>query len=245
MNIDFFDIKIGVLTLDEIVNKVLEFAVAEKHGFITYFNAHCLNVSFNDQEYKKILKSADLVYAGGQGIVWASRFLGTPLPERVNILDFFDMLVPELKNKNITIYLLGGMEGVVRNTEVELEKKGLKIIGKRNGFFDEKEDKDIVREINTLKPDILIVGMGVPKQEKWIYEHLEELDVNLCWGVGAAFEWLSGYRKRAPKWMVDFGLEWLHRLYQEPIRLWKRYVFGNIIFIYHVINWRARHVKTI
>jgi N-acetylglucosaminyldiphosphoundecaprenol N-acetyl-beta-D-mannosaminyltransferase len=124
-------------------------------------------------------------------------------------------------------------------TEKVLREKGLAIVGSRDGFFDEAEE-DAVREINKLKPNILMVGMGTPKQEKWIYNHLNELDVNLCWGVGAAFEWLSGYRKRAPRWMVECGFEWLYRLYQQPKRLWKRYLVGNLVFIYHVLHWKNK-----
>lgn len=240
MDIDFFDIKIGVLTLDGIVSRVLELTAAGRRGFITYFNAHCLNVSFNDHEYKKILRSADLVYAGGQGIVWASRFLGMPLPERVNILDFFDKLAKQLTGRKISIYLLGGEKNIVKNTEAVLRKKGLDIAGARRGFFTQEEEKDIIREINALRPDILMVGMGVPKQEKWICGHLDELDVSLCWAVGAAFEWISGYRKRAPKWMIRFSLEWLHRLYQQPRRLWSRYLLGNFLFIYRVLRLKLK-----
>ena len=229
--------------MDEIVGKVLEFAAKGSPRFITYLNAHCLNVSFNDREYKKILKSADLVYAGGQGIVWASRFLGRPLPERVNILDFFDKLAGQLIDRKISIYLLGGEKNIVKNTEVVLRKKGLDVLGARDGFFTKDEEAGVIKEINALSPDILMVGMGVPRQEKWIYSHLNELDIGLCWAVGAAFEWISGYRKRAPQWMIKLGLEWLHRLYQQPGKLCSRYVLGNFVFIYHVLSLKFRGGK--
>jgi len=236
--IDFIGIRIGALTLDDIADKVIEFADGPGCKFMTYFNAHCLNVSFDDREYKEILKAADLVYAGGQGIVWASRLLGSPLPERVNILDFFDRLSKQLADKKIRIYLLGGERGVARDAGERLKKIGLCIVGTRDGFFTREEEKGVIMEINNLRPQILIVGMGVPKQEKWISGHLNELDANLCWSVGAAFEWLSGYRKRAPKWMIKSGLEWLHRLYQQPIRLCRRYFLGNLVFIYHILRAR-------
>lgn len=242
-NVNFLNIKVAALTLDEIVEKILEYALTGKGKFITYLNAHCVNMTFADFEYKKILEKADLVYAGGQGVVWAARFLGNHLPERVNILDFFDRLVKELKEKEITIYLLGGTQDVVKKTEQVLKDKGLKILGSRDGFFDKIEEKEIIREINTLKPDILMVGMGVPKQEKWIYTHLNELDVHLCWAVGAVFDWLSGQKKRAPEWMMKCGLEWLHRLYQQPKRLWKRYLIGNIVFLCRIFKWKIKHGK--
>ena len=234
--IDFLNIRINALTLDEMPKKIAEFALADKTKFITYVNAHCINVSFTDFEYKKILQNADLVYTGGQGVIWASRFLGVRLPERVNILDFFDALTEQLIDKGITIYLLGGIPRIVKKTARVLKKKGLKIVGSRSGFFDREEEKNIIKEINILRPNILMVGMGVPKQEKWIIRQLESMNVNLFWGVGAAFEWMAGYRKRAPAWMIKCGLEWLHRLYQQPKRLWKRYLLGNFFFICRILT---------
>ena len=138
---------------------------------------------------------------------------------------------------------MGGKSHIVKKTEEALKGEGLKIIGSKNGFFDKTEEKEIIREINILKPDILMVGMGVPKQEKWIDRHLQELDVNLCWALGAAFDWLSGQRKRAPRWMIKCGFEWIHRLYQQPKRLWKRYLIGNLVFIYYVLSWKIREIS--
>lgn len=236
--IDFLGVEISAITKDGIVDEIINFALMGKHKMITYLNAHCMNVSFYDFEYREILKAADLVYAGGMGIVWASKFFGKALPERINILDFFDKLTEQMREKRLRIYLLGGKIDVVKKTEQVLKERGLRIIGSSGGFFNETEEAGIIKEINELRPDILIVGMGVPKQEKWIYSHLDELNINLSWAVGAAFDWLSGYRKRAPKWMVSRGLEWLHRLSQEPGRLWKRYLIGNFVYIYRVLKYK-------
>jgi len=222
------------------IRAITEFALTGKCKFITYLNAHCANVSFNDEEYHDILNKADLVYAGGQGVVWAARFLGVPLPERVNILDFFDMLVKALIEKKVSVYLLGGRPEIIKKTAKALKNKGLKIAGSRDGFFDDREGQEIIREINSLKPDILMVGMGVPKQEKWIYEHLQELNVNLCWAVGGVFDLLAGYLKRAPKWVSDCGLEWLYLGAQDSKRLCKRYLFGNFLFVYNILKYRFK-----
>lgn len=238
--VNFLGVKVGAFTIDEIVERIVGYALEGKRKFITYLNAHCANIACVDQEYRLILNKADFVYAEGQGVVWASRFLGTPLPQRVNILDFFDKLSQELSIRKITIFLLGGKRGVAKKVEEVLKKKGLIIVGSREGFFTKDDEEGIVREINALCPDILIVGMGSPKQEKWIYSYLNELDVHLCWAVGAAFDWLSGHRKRAPKWMIRCGLEWLHRLCQEPKRLYKRYLFGNFLFIYHFLRFKFK-----
>lgn len=252
--IDFLGIKVSAITKEEMIDKILEFAstpldsetyltgLMGRNKMITYLNAHCVNVSFADSEYREILKMQDLVYAGGKGVVWASRLFSKSLPERVNILDFFDRLVERIIEKKIKIYLLGGEPGVVQKTADKLKEKfsGLGIVGFHHGFFNGEEESEIIKEINFLKPHILMVGIGVPKQEKWIYRYLHELDINLCWAVGAAFDWLSGKHSRAPGWMVGCGLEWLHRFLQQPRRLWNRYLIGNPLFCARVCAWKIK-----
>jgi len=239
----FLGIGINVVNKNEIIDILLEYARGNKLRTAFYLNAHCVNTAFLDPEYLTILNKSDLVYAGGIGVVWAARFLGIPLPERVNILDFFDDLLKQLVNKGITVYLLGGKTEIAKNTEGILKERGVKVLGSGGGFFSVIENEKIVKEINALKPNILMVGMGLPKQEKWIDMHRGELDVSLAWGVGAAFEWLSGQRNRAPKLMIEHGLEWLHRLYQQPRRLYKRYLVGNLTFIFRILKRRIAYGK--
>lgn len=241
--IDFLGIKLSVIDKVKIVSKIIEFADSEETKFMTYLNAHCLNISFVDKEYKDILKKADLVYAGGQGVVWATKLLGNPLPERANILDFFEALAKKLDENKVSLYLLGNSETVVRKTAERLKNYyNLQVLGFHHGFFNKTEEENIIEEINRLRPKILIVGMGVPRQEKWANANLDQLEVGLCWTLGAAFSFLSGCQKKAPRWMINMGLEWLFRLIQEPKRLWKRYIIGNFIFIYHVLCWKIKQV---
>jgi len=241
--IDFLGIKVSAITKQEIVDKILEFAFLGRHKMITYLNAHCVNVSYVDSEYRGILQKADLVYAGGQGVVWAARFLGAPLPERLNVVDFLDLLVQELKKRKITIYLLGGTQYVVKKAEERLKDLGLRVVGSRDGFFNKGQEPEVIREINTLNPDILMVGMGVSAQEKWIYNHLSGLDVKLCWAVGGVFKILSGDLKKTPKWVSDYGMEWFYLGLQDPGRLFRRYLIGNLIFIYHILRQRLKSLK--
>jgi N-acetylglucosaminyldiphosphoundecaprenol N-acetyl-beta-D-mannosaminyltransferase len=237
---DFLGIKISLLDRGGVTDKILEFALAGRNKFITYLNAHCVNTYFSDSDYKEVLQKADFVYAGGQGVVWALRFLGVNLPERVNILDFFDRLSEKLKEKKTAIYLLGGKPEAVKKAGNDLKKKGLNVVGARHGFFDEQEEACIIREINELKPDILMVGMGIPKQEKWISDHLDQLQVNLCWAVGGVFRIFSGELKSAPGWISDCGLEWLYLGFQDFKRLFGRYLLGNFIFVFNVLRCKFR-----
>jgi N-acetylglucosaminyldiphosphoundecaprenol N-acetyl-beta-D-mannosaminyltransferase len=239
--INFLDMRINKINRQEIIRLLCEYACGGSVRTAFYVNAHCVNIACRDREYRDILNRADLVYVGGMGVVWASRFLGVPLSERVNILDFLDGLIGRLRKEEITVYLLGAQLPIVKKAAEDLKKKGLKVVGSRDGFFNEEEEPGIIREINLLRPNILMVGIGVPRQEKWIFRHQKELDVKLCWAVGAAFEWISGYRRRAPAWMIKCGLEWLHRLYQQPRRLYKRYLVGNFTFVYHIVKYKLKH----
>lgn len=205
-----------------------------------YVNAHCVNVAFCDPEYRKILNGADLVYAGGMGVVWAGRFLGQTIPERVNILDFFEPLVEMFKAKGVTLFLLGGAQEVIKKAEQSLKNRGVCVLGCRDGYFDESQEAGVIRQINEVKPDILMVGFGVPKQEKWIWDHRKELDVNLCWAVGGVFDLLAGRLRVAPLWMRCCGLEWLYLSFQSPKRFFKRYLFGNPLFIYRILREKFR-----
>jgi len=239
--IDFLGIKIDALTKDRFVEKILEFALFGKCKMITYLDANCVNVYFKDTEYRKILGQADIIHADGMGVVWASRFLGSPLPQRINPMDFFDEWVDITTKKGITFYLLGGKPDAIQNAVDRLKNRflNLEIVGFHHGYFDKEEDKIIIEDINKLRPNILLVGMSVPRQEKWIHKHLDKLEVNLCFAVGGMFDILSGSFKKAPGWMREMGLEWLYRLYQEPKRLWRRYLIGNFIFIYRVLRWKV------
>ncbi|MBN1869565.1 MAG: WecB/TagA/CpsF family glycosyltransferase [Candidatus Omnitrophica bacterium] len=235
-------IKINAVNRTDIVRILIDYSKEGCKRTAFYLNAHCVNLAYADPEYKDILNRSDLVYAGGMGVVWASRFLGETLPERVNILDFFDVLVGELKANHTKIFLLGGTQEVVKQAEASLKNRGLDVLGSRSGFFSEAQEDDVIREINALKPDILMAGLGVPNQEKWIWRHRQELDVNLCWAVGGVFDLIAGRLKWAPAWMRRSGLEWLYLSFQSPKRFLKRYLFGNPLFIYRV--FRAKFTRS-
>ncbi|MDP8259984.1 MAG: WecB/TagA/CpsF family glycosyltransferase [Candidatus Gygaella obscura] len=235
-------INIAVLTKQQIVQKLIEFSRPPMVNTVFYLNAHCINLASVDADYRKILINSDIVYSGGFGVVWASSFLGKSLPERVNILDFFDELTSHLIENKTKVYLLGDEDIVIKACELELKGKGINIVGCHSGFFGDGEEKSIIENINRLSPDILMVGMGVPRQEKWISRNKSKIKANLIWGVGGAFCWLSGKRKRAPRWMINSGFEWFYRLMQEPKRLRSRYVFGNIVFLSRVLFWKIRRI---
>lgn len=195
-----------------------------------YVDAQHFNIANKDSAYKKILQRATFVHASGIGPVLASRILGQPLPERTPTPDFIEEFFAKAAEKKWSFYLLGGEENVAKKTAELLRKKfpDLTIVGYNHGFF--TKNSEIVEKINQAKPDIILVGMGPPIQEKWIEDNKDKINAKVFWAVGALFDILSGKRKRAPKWMQGLGLEWVYRVGQEPRRLWKRYLFGNLVF---------------
>jgi N-acetylglucosaminyldiphosphoundecaprenol N-acetyl-beta-D-mannosaminyltransferase len=196
-------------------------------------------ISQKDETYRNILNSADLVYADGMGIVWGARVSGYHLPGRSTGADFMPWFFKRFAEKGIKIYFLGSEPGVAEHAAKIVRRKNpaIDIVGTQHGFFDPRQSDKIIKEINNARPHILIVGMGVPYQEKWIEEHFEKIDVSVLWGIGAVFDFLSGKLPRGPQWLLDNGFEWLCRLLTEPRRLWRRYLLGNLMFTSYVLRW--------
>ncbi|MBN2209618.1 MAG: WecB/TagA/CpsF family glycosyltransferase [Candidatus Coatesbacteria bacterium] len=227
-------ISIDILTLDKLLEAVERLVTGEAPPYhqIAYLNVDCINQYYRNSAYKEIIDGADLVYADGMGVVWASRLFGVSLPERLTAADFIDNVCQLCQEKGFSIFLLGSEPGVAQMAADKLLERfpKLKVAGVEDGFFDAENEEKVVGRISAASPDILLVGMSVPKQEFWIRRHIDRLGVPVCWGVGALFEFISGFTRRAPKWMGDYGLEWLYRLILEPSRLWRRYLLGNVSF---------------
>jgi len=230
------DVEIDNLTVTELLERIGQFIQEGRPHQVAYVNADSLNQSRRDRSYRAVLQKADLVYADGMGVVFASHAFAEPLKERLNAGDFLPDLCRFAREKGYSLYFLGGEEGVARQAAENLQGNypGLRIVGWHHGFFTEAETPGLVAEIRDRKPDILLVGMGVPRQEKWIRRHLDELGVPVAWGVGALLDYSAGKFPRAPVWMRRTGLEWLFRFLLEPGRLWRRYLIGNFIFTFRL-----------
>ncbi len=235
-----FDIPIRSLNLKNAAKIAISEIEQEGKKTFFYINAHCLNIALNNNEYKDILKQASLVYSGGIGPVLASRFLGQPLEARTPTPDFIEDVFAYGQTKNWSVYIIGAKDQSLQKTVGILKAKfpKLDICGFHNGYFGEQENQRIIQEINFLHPTMVIVGMGTPKQEKWIKDNMYLIDTKVFWAVGAMIDVISGELPRAPLFMQKLNLEWLHRLCQEPKRLWKRYLIGNLLFIGYVIKYK-------
>jgi N-acetylglucosaminyldiphosphoundecaprenol N-acetyl-beta-D-mannosaminyltransferase len=158
----------------------------------------------------------------------------------------FPRLCHFLNKLNKRIFLLGGSPGVADKTAVWIHDHapGLCVVGAMHGFFNPEHEARICQKIKNSGADILLVAMGAPRQEIWISRNLSRCGVKIAMGVGGLFDFYSGRIPRAPSWMREIGLEWVFRLYQEPGRLWKRYLIGNFVFLYHVFRQsRRRKIK--
>ena len=218
------------------VNKIMAFFDDGGEHIVCTPNPEIVMEAQHDKVLLGILRASDLVVPDGVGIVWASKFAKTKLKERVSGYDLCLALFDKLKNTEKTVYFFGGSPGVASEASkrISVKYKGIKIVGYRNGYFTSKDESQIIADIRAVSPDLLLVGLGSPKQEKWMAAHQGEID-GLMLGVGAGFDYYAENIKRAPMWMQKHNLEWVYRLVQDPKRLFKRYWSTNTKFIWNAM----------
>lgn len=186
-------------------------------------DSSCVVMAQSDRKLLEIVNSADLVTPDSIGILWAAKRFGTPLPERVSGVDIVQHLCEKGATTGYRVYILGAAPGIADAAAENLRAKypGLQIVGTHHGFFKPEETESVIASVREAQPDILFVAMGIPMQEKWIYDHMAELNVPVSMGVGGTFDVISGKVKRAPKWMQRNGLEWFYRLASNPRKIRK------------------------
>jgi N-acetylglucosaminyldiphosphoundecaprenol N-acetyl-beta-D-mannosaminyltransferase len=242
-------------SFDEVVEITIERVLAKTLPvYIVTPNAQHINNLQSDSLFRKIYSKAFLVVPDGMSILWAAKFLRTPLNGKISGHNLFEKLCERAASKPIKIFLLGGRPEAASRAAKILEHRypGLEIAGTYcppYGFEENRSELDLInRNILDVQPDILFVGLGSPKQEKWIYANYKKLKVPVSIGIGVSFEFTAGMVKRAPIWMQESGLEWLFRLIIEPKRLWRRYIVGNPLFIFLVLRQKiglSRKIKPI
>lgn len=240
--INILGVNVAVVTMPQAVQEAIQF-IEEKHkSFIATANAEMLMRATHDYQLKDILNKANLVVPDGAGTVWAANYLGVHMPERVAGFDLVQNLLQLAPQKKWRIFFFGSAPGVAEKAKQKAQHDypGIKIVGTRNGFFTADDDKAIIDEINASHTDILLAALGVPKQEKWLFNHLQELHCSLSIGVGGTLDVMAGVMKRAPLWMQKAKLEWFFRGMMQPQRAGRLLALPR--FVMAVRTWKkARH----
>ena len=187
----------------------------------------------SDARLAEILRGAELVSADGQSLVWASRLLGEPLPERVPGIDLMFRLLEIAEADGFGVFFLGARPDVLARALANLRTRHPQLIvaGSHHGYFEGEDSEDICAEINRAHPQILFVAMSSPRKEYWVQDYGSALSVPVIVGVGGSLDVIAGVVRRAPRWMQKAGFEWAFRLLQEPGRLWRRYLVTNVRFV--------------
>lgn len=215
-------------------------------GIVLNVNAHCLNLCREDRDLREFFATADVVFCDGVGVRLAAAMLGRWLPARITYADWLPRLAALAEEQRFSFFFLGARPGVAEEARYRLldEYPGLEIHGVRHGYFDHRagspENEAIVDEISAARPDILLVGLGMPLQERWLMENRNRLDFGVALTGGAVFDYASGRLLRGPRLLTDNGFEWLARVLVEPRRLWRRYLLGNPLFLARVLRQRWR-----
>lgn len=238
--VKFLNTYVDALTMEETLEKIQTYIDNKECVQHVVINAGKINLMQENEELVKIINECPIINADGQSIVWGSKLLGNTLPERVAGIDIFTELVRISSEKGYKPYFFGAKEEVV--TEVVRKFKdmypNLQVAGYRNGYFKEEESESIAEDINKSGADILFVAFSSPMKEFWIRKNMDIMKVPFAMGVGGSFDVIAGKTTRAPKWMQKCGLEWFHRFIQEPRRMFKRYIIGNLKFVKLVLNNR-------
>ena len=252
--IDFFGIPVDVLTVQETINNV-DYAIKNMKciNHVVINAGKVVKMQTDKQLYDSVV-NCDIINADGQSIVWASRFLGKKLPERVAGADLMQHLVKLAFKRGYKCFFFGAKEEVVKKVVEKYSQMYSPniIAGYRNGYYTNEDESAIVNQIKESGAQLLFVAITSPKKEIFLNKYKLELrNVFFTMGVGGTFDIIAGITKRAPCWMQDIGLEWLYRFSQEPKRMWKRYLIGNSKFIMLILkeifskNIIVSHVRSI
>jgi N-acetylglucosaminyldiphosphoundecaprenol N-acetyl-beta-D-mannosaminyltransferase len=228
------------LTVDQLHLLMADTIRSQQKRLVLNVNIHCLNLAYTNQWLRDFLNRGEIVFCDGAGVRLGGKILGFQIPPRITYADWTWQLGEFCEAEEFTLYFLGAKPGIAEKAAEKLKSRfpKLKIAGIHHGYFDKTLDNpeniSVIKEINKVKPDILLVCFGMPMQEKWLMENWPQIDVNIALPGGATFDYISGELQRAPKWMTDSGMEWLGRLLIEPKRLWRRYVIGNPVFFLRI-----------
>jgi len=243
--VDILGVPVHRLTFAQALERLATMIALEAQGYVVTANPEIIMRARRDPDYLRILRGAAMVWPDGIGVLWAARLLGHAIPERVTGSDGVPRIAERAAREGWRLYFLGAAPGVAARAAIRLQSRypGLQVVGAEAGDPGPAYDECVRAHINSVKPDIVLVAYGAPKQERWIARNLPHVRTHVAIGVGGAFDFITGVQRRAPKVVRQVGLEWLWRLALEP-RRWRRQM-ALPQFAWLVLKQRWRERKTI
>ena len=241
----FMNTAVDNISFDEAVKRCCDLASGNTKGhYVVTPNVDHIVRLESDEELAEVYRHADLILTDGKPLIWISKLYGKPIKEKISGSDLFPALCKAAAEQGLSMFFFGAGPGVADCAANNLRKRfpGLKVVGTFSPDYGFEKHYDKVEEeielINSASPDILIVGLGCPKQEKFIYQYRHRIEAKLSLGLGASLDFEANTVKRAPRWMSACGLEWLYRISQDPARLAKRYLVDDIRILPLAIKYR-------
>lgn len=244
--IKFMNTELDNLTMDETLQIVDNLIKEERCGYVVTPNVDHIVQLENDKELQEVYANSSLILTDGKPLLWIASLYGTPIKEKISGSDLFPALCDMAAQKGYKMFFLGAAEGVAEKAAKNLSDRyrGLQIVGTYSPPFGFEENIEEIEKIKVMikraNPHILVVGLGCPKQEKFMYHYSKELGVPISFGFGASFDFEAGNIKRAPKWMANHGFEWLFRITQDPKRMMKRYFIDDFKIFKLIYRYRPK-----
>lgn len=239
--VDVLGVGVDPITVEELHAEIKRLARGAERGTVLNVNANCLNLLYGSPALREFFGAADVVFCDGSGVMLAARILGKRIPARITYADWAWQLAAFAEEEGLSLFLLGAEPGVAQRAARSLLARypDLDISGARHGYFDHApgsmENEAVLQEVNAARPDLLLVGLGMPLQERWLMQNRHRIEAGVALTGGAVFDYVSGRLRRGPRLLTHNGFEWLARLLLEPRRLWRRYLLGNPLFLLRVI----------
>jgi N-acetylglucosaminyldiphosphoundecaprenol N-acetyl-beta-D-mannosaminyltransferase len=234
--VDVLGIPIAFVEQNELISFIQKSIEANKKGWVTGINGHALNLAYDSVWLKDFYQHAILNCSEGFGVVIAAFLSGVKIPKHKHWADWAYELLQMLEKNDYSLFLLGSTDDVGKKAVENLHSlyPKLRITGRLNGYSDVEKNDNLINTLNRSKSDVVFVALGMPKQEEWIYNNIDKLHARIFFPVGALLDYLSGMKKKSPRWMASIGMEWFYRLLTEPQKVWRRYLLGNPLLI-----WRS------
>lgn len=237
--VDILRVKVDVIDTEGLHTAIADSINQRRKDIYAYVNINAINIAQEDKRFRDFLNRTHIVYCDGEGVRLGGKILGYALPPRVVLTYWIWELCKFCEKEGFSLFFLGATQQFVEEAVQRVRGRfpGINIVGSHHGFFAKSgnESDTVVEIINQAKPNILIVGFGMPMQEFWIEENYSGLEANVILPAGSMIDYTAGRKGFAPKWMANNGMEWLYRFFQEPGRLWKRYLIGNPSFMLNVV----------